>query len=366
MPEEVFKVIDYIALFQIVVFVILLAKRRQIKFESRLFLIFFLLVIGICLLDRLQYFYRSFLHRHNFPHLFNTGDIFSLLYLPALYFYIKSITTPGFKIHKRYLWHLLPSLIVFINLFFNYYIKPADIKFSLLKENMAFHKNFIQLEVFNLFHLLQLGYLFAGFYLLRNYQKKVRDFFSSYNKMQIPAIYAILLLILIVRLTNMVAFKINHQLAINMDVFLTLYSTLIIIIGYLQPKIFLQQTDLQKLNSHKAIDPITISELNRLMEIDKLYLNPELTLNDLAEKLEISTRELSFILNSELKLNFFNFVNTFRINEAKHILSEKTNNKTILEILYEVGFNNKSAFNRVFKEFTGYTPTEFRNNCNLL
>lgn len=147
-----------------------------------------------------------------------------------------------------------------------------------------------------------------------------------------------------------------------MDIFLTAYSTLIIFLGYLQPKIFLQQTGSQKLQLQKTVDPRTLGELNRIMEKDKPYLNPELTLNDLAEKLELSPRELSFILNSEFKLNFFNFINTFRINEAKHILSEKTNNKTILEILYEVGFNNKSAFNRVFKEFTGFTPTEFRNH----
>ncbi len=363
MQEEFFKVVDYIAIFQIIVFVIALAKRKQIKFESRLFLILFLLVIGICLLDRLQYFYRSFLDKHNFPYLYNTGDIFSLLYLPALYFYIKSITIPGFKIHKKYLWHILPALVVFINLFFNYYIQPINIKYSLLRENMPFHKNFIQLQVLNWFHLLQLGYIFFGFFLIRNYQKKVKDYFSSYNKMQIPAIYSLLLLIILVRLTNFIMYKFKHEMFINMDIFLTSYSTLIIFIGYLQPKIFLQQFDYQKLQQ-KTISPKTIEELTQLMKTDKPYLDPDLTLNDLAEKLEISPRELSFILNSELKLSFFNFVNKYRVKEAEQILNDNTNKKTILEILYQVGFNNKSAFNRVFKEFTGFTPSEFRNNNN--
>jgi AraC-like DNA-binding protein len=266
--------------------------------------------------------------------------------------------------HKKYLWHLLPSLLVFTNLLFNYYIKPADVKYSLLRDNMTFHKNFIQLEIFNWFHLLQLGYLFVGFYLLRNYQKKVRDYFSSYNKMQIPAIYAILLLILLVRLTNMAAYKINHELAINMDVSLTVYSILIIFLGYLQPKIFLQEKDSQKMPLQKTVNPKTIRELNQLMNAEKPHLNPELTLNDLAEKLEIPPRELSFMLNSELKLNFFNFVNKYRITEAKQLLTDKTNKKTVLEILYQAGFNNKSAFNRVFREFTGFTPTEFRNNSS--
>jgi YesN/AraC family two-component response regulator len=132
----------------------------------------------------------------------------------------------------------------------------------------------------------------------------------------------------------------------------------------LQSKIFLQQTNSQRHEIPKTVNPKTIEELIQLMEVDKPYLNPDLTLNGLAEKLEISPRELSLMLNSELKLSFFNFVNKYRIKEAEQMLSDKTNKKTILEILYQVGFNNKSAFNRVFKEFTGFTPTEFRNNYN--
>jgi len=229
---------------------------------------------------------------------------------------------------------------------------------------MPFYVNLIQLQVFNWFHLLQLSYLLAGFFLIRNYQKKERDYFSSYHKMQIPAIYAILLLMVLVRLTNIVGYKIKHDLVINMDVFLTVYSTLIIFLGYLQPKIFLQQADSQKLQSQKTINPKTIGELTKLMNVDKPYLNPKLTLNNLAEKLEISPRELSFMLNSEFKLSFFNFVNKYRVTEAKQMLTDNTNKKTILEILYQVGFNNKSAFNRVFKELTGFTPTEFRKNSS--
>jgi AraC-like DNA-binding protein len=254
--------------------------------------------------------------------------------------------------------------VIFINLFFNYYIKPVDVKFSLLRENMPFHKNLIQLLMFNWFHLLQLGYIFVGFFLIWKYQKTVKDNFSSYNEMQIPAIYAILLLIILVRMTNFIVFKIEHDMAINTDIFLTAYSTLIIFIGYLQPKVFLQQANSQKAPLQKAANPQTLKELTLLMDTDKPYFDPDLTLNELAEKLEISPRELSFILNSELKLSFFNFVNKYRLTEAKQMLADPSNKKTILEILYQVGFNNKSAFNRVFKEFTGFTPTEFRNNNN--
>ena len=364
MPEEFFKIIDYIALSQIIVFIVLIGKRKQIKFESRFFLIFFLVVIGLCLLDRIQFFYREFLDKHNFPYLYNSGDIFSLLYLPVFYFYIRSITSPEFKIRKRYLLHAIPSLLVFINLFLNYYIKPASVKYVLLKENMPFYKNIFQLQIFNWFHLLQLGYLFAGFLLVLMYQKKVKDYFSSYNRMQIPAIYLIILFVFFVRISNMTSFNIRHVTLINMDIFLSVYSVLIIFLGYLQPKIYLHQGDLKKLQTQKITDPGIQNQLMMIMQLEKPYFNPDLTLNDLAIQLGISERELSFVLNTELKVNFFNFVNKYRVEEAKQLLADKTNKKTILEILYQTGFNNKSAFNRVFKEFTGFTPTEFRKNNN--
>lgn len=364
MPEEFYKIVDFIALFQIAVFVCILAKRKAINNESRFFLVFFLIVIGICLLDRIQFFYRDFLNEHNFPHLYNTGDIFHLLYLPVFYYYIKSITTPDFKMRKIQLLHALPALLVFINLFFNYYIKPANIKYSLLSENMPFHNSFFQLQIFNWFHILQFGYLFFGFFLVWRYKKKEKDYFSSTNKMQILTIYIVLSFVLLVRFTNIFADHINYNIYINMDVFLSVYSTLIIVLGYLQPKIYLQHTNNQKSQTKNTVNPLIIEEITQFVKVGKPYLDPDLTLNDLAEKLELSPRELSIILNSEFKLNFFSFVNKYRIKEAEQLLADKTNKKTILEILYQVGYNNKSAFNRVFKEYTGFTPTEFRKNTS--
>ena len=78
MPEEVFKVIDVITVFQILVFI--LSRQKRIQFTSKFFLIVFLISLGICLADRIQFFYRDILKRNNFPHFYNTGDTFLLLY----------------------------------------------------------------------------------------------------------------------------------------------------------------------------------------------------------------------------------------------------------------------------------------------
>lgn len=77
----------------------------------------------------------------------------------------------------------------------------------------------------------------------------------------------------------------------------------------------------------------------------------------------IPARELSVLINQNLNQHFYDFINSYRIENAMQILKDTSKNKvTILEILYEIGFNTKSSFNTAFKKHTGNTPTEFRNN----
>ncbi|MEO0902667.1 MAG: helix-turn-helix domain-containing protein, partial [Bacteroidota bacterium] len=73
-------------------------------------------------------------------------------------------------------------------------------------------------------------------------------------------------------------------------------------------------------------------------------------------------RELSILINHKMGQHFFDFVNSYRIQSAVDILKDPTKKKvTILEILYEVGFNSKSSFNTAFKKHTGHTPTTYRS-----
>ena len=98
---------------------------------------------------------------------------------------------------------------------------------------------------------------------------------------------------------------------------------------------------------------------------EKPYLNPSLTIQDISADIEIPTRELSILINHTLGQHFFDFINTYRIQDAMIILKDSTKNKvTILEILYEVGFNSKSSFNTAFKNHTGFTPTAYRNRIS--
>lgn len=94
------------------------------------------------------------------------------------------------------------------------------------------------------------------------------------------------------------------------------------------------------------------------MSTKKPYLNPNLKLADIAADLDIPIHHVSQVLNDQMRINFFDFVNQYRIEEAKERLSDK-NGDTILQIAYAVGFNNKASFNKYFKKITGITPTQF-------
>ena len=105
-----------------------------------------------------------------------------------------------------------------------------------------------------------------------------------------------------------------------------------------------------------------IEQLKHYMMTAQPYLQPSLTIQDLADQMKMPVKDLSILINHQLDQHFFDFVNEYRIEKAMAILRDPQKSKlTILEILYEVGFNSKSSFNTAFKKHTNLTPTAYRN-----
>jgi len=104
--------------------------------------------------------------------------------------------------------------------------------------------------------------------------------------------------------------------------------------------------------------------LKDFMVNEKPFLEYELSLEELATKTGIPQRYLSQVVNERYEKNFFDFVNSFRIEEAKRLLSDKTLDLRISEVMYDSGFNSKSTFNAVFKKSLGKTPSEYRRSAN--
>lgn len=109
------------------------------------------------------------------------------------------------------------------------------------------------------------------------------------------------------------------------------------------------------------------SRLLLCMERQKPHLDGSLNLTLLAKILRIPPHQLTQLLNLEIGCNFYNFINSYRVEEVKSILlSYEYEQKSVLEIAFACGFNSKAAFNSAFRKFTGKTPTQFRKEQSTI
>ncbi|MDX1405605.1 MAG: helix-turn-helix domain-containing protein [Woeseiaceae bacterium] len=105
------------------------------------------------------------------------------------------------------------------------------------------------------------------------------------------------------------------------------------------------------------------AQLVAIMQSQKLYLNPDLTLPRLAKSVNCSVNHLSQVLNSGFGMSFFDYLNQFRIDHAKQLLARRDDRKSaILNIAFAVGFNSNSAFYAAFKKRVGQTPAQYRRH----
>ena len=140
--------------------------------------------------------------------------------------------------------------------------------------------------------------------------------------------------------------------------------------GFKQPELFLgisnNEREFFKSEKNNSIivtqeDKKDANKINEFLNINEVYTDSELSLEDLANYLEMPSRRVSFLINNVLNQNFMSFINSYRIRKATNKLANSEDkNETISEIMYDVGFNSKSSFNTLFKKQTGLTPTEYK------
>lgn len=107
---------------------------------------------------------------------------------------------------------------------------------------------------------------------------------------------------------------------------------------------------------------ILAERLSTHMQTSKPFLNEDLSLSKLAETSGISRPHLSQIINQEYQVNFYDFINRYRIEEAKQrLLDDRHSHLSVLGIAFDCGFKSKSSFNRYFKKYCGISPSEFKN-----
>jgi len=295
-----------------------------------------------------------------FPKLQKVFSPFLFTLGPLYFFYVRSLLRgdrPGTKMRAL---HFVPALL---NIAYNipFYLKSDAEKAAGLA--LGITPSVRVIRILALAHFLI--YLSLILREMRGFQAAAREQFASPSRMKVHWIIYLGLAMGTTLLINVIP-----DLPIPIVSFFGIFWEALLIVflaykGLTQPALFLDESLWSR--SIKP-DPSPIPEsrqleyLKRLTDFmagEKPYLDPELTLNALAEKLRMPANHCSFLINRHLNLNFFHFVNRYRIEEFKRRLRDGTRPRTILETALEVGFNSKSTFNAAFKQSEGLTPSQY-------
>jgi AraC-like DNA-binding protein len=294
---------------------------------------------------------------------------FILLYGPLFYLYARGVMFRDFKLSGRNLLHLIPYLLLTILLLSAKNLSPGTPQEFI---TIDFPWQFYLVSALMYAHLYV--YLGLTYKSLLKYRKIIKNKYSQIDQINLDWLS---LSINIFGLLTFVSLIHNFIiLAENQSVFMVSLILLLIFVFYFvnrvilkalrQPEIFagITKNETSKyLGSNLTADQIETykEQLLSLFRAEKPFLDPQLSLADLSEKLSISTKHLSQVINQSFNKSFFDFINSYRIQEFQQILKASRDDKmTVLEVMFQVGFNSKSSFNTAFKKETGQTPTEFR------
>ena len=302
------------------------------KLEHRLFGLF-LLILSFRVLKSLFYSFST-----EEPIWFlQSGPSFFLLIGPLLFSYTLSIINPNSFWIKHWKSHISFWVCVVVCLMF----------FISFKDNREVYKTII-LPIINLQWFLFI--LISGASIKTNYK----------NSPQIKWLSILTTAILII--WTFFAFTSFDYFVGGSIIFSILFYLCFLFFLFkkkIASKIF-RKTKLKKKMVHSEKSKLHIKKLNAIMANERLFANPDLKLSEVAKKLDISNHELSKLINDELDISFTEFINAYRIEEAKQLI--KNNSLYTIEAIgNQSGFNSKSAFYKAFKKETNTTPAKFKS-----
>ncbi len=295
-----------------------------------------------------------------------------------LYLYVKSMVGEQIK-RKLLLWNIAAVLIYEI-LCTIYFLYPAKERLLIIEG-----KKPLSFWYFIPFTLIMVVYftwnIRAGYKSLRDFKDNVLQVYSYRENVDLLWLRRLIVLFAMICVFVFPIGLISYfgfRSMIFADYFF--FVTLVVFVfflgfwGYQQGKVFninehttqdksSSETSQQTPEENTLVEKRYKSEaksLDKLMNEEKPYLNPTLTIHDLASMAGMPPHQLSKVINGEFNCNFFEYINHYRIEDFKiKAFASEYKHLTILAIAFDCGFNSKSAFNRIFKDMTGLTPREF-------
>ncbi len=306
------------------------------------------------------------------PHLLQSGVPLQFLIGPLYYFYTRTLTGHTVRCSWKLLLHAFPALIVFAVLV-PFYSLPGEAKITYISTVQSGAASFrgMALWIFFLVHFL--FYLGFSFLMVIRYEKSIRQALSNiqritlawFNYLTLSIVITFLVLIGMTFLYNAGLFPLDlsRLIALSVSVFLYIISYRMI----LKPHVYSDQLPDKEKRKYTTshIDTKKAEDLKRrlqqMMEEEELYLEPDLTIHDLARRLDEKSGKLSQLFSQYMHTSFYELVNTYR---TEHVMTRMKDSAfggyTILDLAYEAGFNSKASFNSFFKKYTGTTPSSFR------
>ena len=379
MSTVLFNTLDLALLFtiyQCVLFAFFLVLIKKGKKQSNVLLALFLLSYAAIPLDTLINFgeeFRQFAINYS-PNVFYVFGSAYWLEAVLLLFYVRSLIYKDFSFKRADLLYLLPFVLYLIYEVNNWYMLDTNTKLAILNgyhiEEEPFYTRFINLfrECFRAFCgllcLLE----------LRHYQKQIKNNFADIEAVDLTWLKVLIIGFLIIRVQAVLVtlgymtsidlhFTIDYAVLGQLSNFMVMFLISFLIFFSLGVSNLFHGIDSSTLASQEkqSIDPAQVSALTLYMQDHKPYLNHLLTLDNLAAQTFMPPRQLSQVINRHFDKNFFEFINSYRIEESKMLLTKQENAKvTMLEIMAQAGFNSKATFNTFFKKVVGMTPTQYR------
>lgn len=301
---------------------------------------------------------------------FNVGDPTFLLISPLLWFYIEELTGKRVRLTVKSVLHFIPfAFIIFCSLFFKSIATDNPfIIFLNSHSRMPIIVFWIIVVIqFSWYQLLIQRKLYAYQQLLQQEVSNTEDINIAWVKFFMSVFLAINIfflfgLIAVIHLDYIMWLWKAVGIVFSLSVFALGYK------GILQREVFYTDETAKSVNTpiaenqSKPEQQLIDRVVNYMVE-KKPYLDAELTLSMLAKDLSMSRNQLSHLINVGVGANFYDFVNNYRVEEVKRLMTDpQVKNFNLLGMALEAGFKSKSTFNLIFKRFTGLTPTEYRKN----
>lgn len=295
---------------------------------------------------------------------------------PMLLWYTRSILYKDYKLRPRDFMYLIPFFVFLIDQILRYYSLPEDIRMQLIADRTLYEKSRgIMLLTFAR-ELCRVAFGAWCVAELIKHKSLIHQNYSSIDTINFSWLTFLvcgflgvriwsLIVVTSVDLSIKIGLPVNFSamgLVGNYSVMLLIAVSILLCARYANEINSIDKNILTEPGSPAIpVDENHVEKIERLFKVEKIHLNAGLTLSDLSAAVGLPARSVSMILNQYFKKRFFEFVNDYRIDEAKMMLrSGRHSRKSIMDIMYEAGFNNKATFNSMFRKSTGMTPREYR------